>query len=86
MEWCKFSFEVILARQSSHFPTWASASWTFSIFTFCCVEDLGEGFGCVDFARLFLILDDGTCHIITVSGLEILHSQSMLDTSFVFNL
>ena len=34
-EWsCTSSFEVILARQSSHFPTWASASRT---------SDWGEG-------------------------------------------
>ena len=25
-----------------------------AFFTFCCVEDPGEGFGCVDFARLFI--------------------------------
>ena len=25
-----------------------------AFFTLCCVEDLGQGFGCVDFARLFI--------------------------------
>ena len=47
------SFEVILARQSSHFPTKTSGS-RFIFHSFCCVEDLGEGFGCVDFARFFI--------------------------------
>ena len=57
-EWsCASSFEVILARQSSHFPTWVPPIGLLVLdayFTFCCVEDLGEGFGCVDFARLSL--------------------------------
>ena len=51
------SFEVIVTRQSSHFPTWASASRTSGsrcILTLCFVEDLGERFGCVDFARLLI--------------------------------
>ena len=39
------SFEVILERQLS----------------FCCVEDLGEGFGRVDFARFFHIVS-GNCN------------------------
>ena len=51
-------FEVILARQSRHSSTWASASRTCGTrcisHTLCRVEDLGEGFGCVDFARLFI--------------------------------
>ena len=52
------SFKVILARQSSHFPNWASASGTSGsrcIFHILLrVEDLGEGFGCVDLALSFV--------------------------------
>ena len=82
----------------------------------CHVEELGEGFGYVDFARLLifvsdtaivsfrtlpvgfplptisqtslftlfcpLILDHGACFIISISGFEVLHSQTALDTSF----
>ena len=39
----------------NHSPTWASASKTSGsrcFFTFYCVEDPGERFGCDDFARL----------------------------------
>ena len=39
------SFEVILARQSKHSSTWASPLF-------------GDGFGCVDFCTLFLILSE----------------------------
>ena len=86
-----------------------------SFFTFCCVEDLGEGFGSDEFARLSLscrklqlslfehcpsafhcqqpqtslftvfdplILDHGACFKISISGLKILHSQVLLNTSF----
>ena len=49
------SFEVILARQSSHFPTGLlplGLRVLDAFLTLCCAEDPGEGFGCVDFARL----------------------------------
>ena len=36
-----------------------------AFFTLCCVEDLGEGFGCVDFARLFI-----SCRKLQVSPFE----------------
>ena len=56
-EWsCASSFEVILARQSSHFLTWTSASRTSG--SRCIFHILLRGrswrkIGCVDFTRLF---------------------------------
>ena len=51
------SFDVILARQSSHSPLGLLSLRLLVIdafFPFCRVEDLGEGFGCVVFARLLI--------------------------------
>ena len=113
------SFEVILARQSSHFPTWASASRTLvldAFFTFCCARRswrkdsavsivhayfyrvgncncllsntahwLSIANNILDFfvhAVLPLILDHGACFKISISGFEVLHSQTLLGTSF----
>ena len=112
------SFEVILAGQSKHPSTGPLPLGLLvpdAFLSFCRVEELGEGFGWVVFARLLiswrklqlsplehcplafhcqhsprvlcsrccpLILDHGVCLIISVSGLKILHSQILLDTSF----
>ena len=58
-EWsCASSFEVILTRASRDIlplgllPLGLLALDAFS--TFCRMKELGEGFGCVDFARLFI--------------------------------
>ena len=113
------SFEAILARQSSHFPTRASASRTsgsrcifhtllrrrsrrrIRLCRFCTLIHIVSETTNVSFralpvsfplptfswTSLFtlfypLILDNGACFKISVSGLKILHSQILLDTSF----
>ena len=57
-EWsCASSLEVILAGQSSYFPTWTSASRTLGsrcIFHILLRRRSWRRFGCVDFARLLL--------------------------------
>ena len=53
---CTSSFQVILAGPSSHFSPLKLLPLGLLVpdafFIFCCVEDLGEGFACVDFACL----------------------------------
>ena len=52
------SFEVILARPSKHATTGTLASGTSGsqcIFSFCCMKEFGQGFECVDFARLLTL-------------------------------
>ena len=123
-EWCGAdSFEIILARQLSHFPTWASASRTsgsrrislillhertrrrIRLCRFCTLNHIVTETAIVSFRTLPvgfplptvsqssvftlfcpLILDHGACFIISVSGLKILHSQILLDTSFYHRL
>ena len=113
------SCEVILARQSSHFPTWASASgtlgsrcislillhertrrrirlcrfWTLiDIVTETAIvslKTLPVGFplptfslSCLFTLSKLLIFDHGTFFNISISGLKIVHSHILLDTSF----
>ena len=103
------SFEVILARPSIHFPTWASIPGSLlhesrrriPLCRFCTLKDIvtetaivsfrtlpvSFPFPTISWTSLFtlfypLILDHGTCFIISISGLKILRSQILLDTSF----
>ena len=91
-EWsCASSFEVILARHSSHFPTRASASRTSQCIFHTLLRRRSrrriDSLPTISQTSLFtlfypMVFDHGACFKISISGFKILHSQILLDTSF----
>ena len=57
MNWCKFLWGNP-CRAIETFNDWESCLWDFwfsmHFLSFCCMKELGEGFGCVNFARLWI--------------------------------